>query len=76
MKNIVGERIRKARLSARPKITQNDLVARLQILGYDKIDRVKISRIENDLTPVLDYEVVALAKALKVKVSWLLEGPD
>ena len=29
--NIVGDRVRKARLNARPPITQEDLVARLQV---------------------------------------------
>ena len=76
MKNIVGERVRQARLSAKPKITQNDLVARFQVLGYDRIDRVKISRIENNQTPVNDYDVVALAEALKVSVKCLLTGKD
>lgn len=72
--NLVGFGIRKARLESRPPITQNDLVARLQVLGLDYMDQTKISRIENGERPVYDYELVALAQALKVSVEWLLSS--
>lgn len=72
-KNIVGTRVRQARKSARPPITQMDLVARLQVLGM-MIDQSGVSKIESGQRPVFDTEVVALAKALKVSVAWLLEG--
>lgn len=71
-KNIVGKRIREARKQAKPPITQKDLVARLQVLGL-KVDQSTISKIEQGIRPVSDFEVVALAKALKVSVSWLLQ---
>jgi transcriptional regulator with XRE-family HTH domain len=71
-RNIVGSRVRRARREARPPVTQTDLVARLQVLGV-VIDQPGISKIENGQRPVLDFEVVALAKALKVTVAWLLE---
>ena len=70
-KNIVGPRVREARRKAKPPITQKDLAARLEVLGLE-IDQAKISKIEQDIRPVLDYEVVALASALKVSVGWLL----
>ncbi len=70
-RNIVGARIRKARKSAKPPITQKDLVARLELQGL-KIDQSIISKIESGQRPVYDYEAVALAKALKVEVGWLL----
>lgn len=70
-KNIVGARVREARKTAKPPITQLDLVARLQVLGM-KIDQSGVSKIESGQRPVFDNEVVALAKALKVKVVWLL----
>jgi transcriptional regulator with XRE-family HTH domain len=50
-------------------------VARLQVLGL-KVDQSTISKIEQGTRPVLDFEAVALAKALKVSVSWLLEQPN
>jgi transcriptional regulator with XRE-family HTH domain len=70
-RNIVGERVRQARKRAKPPVTQLDLVARLQVLGM-KIDQSGLSKIEGGNRPVFDYEVIALAKALKVEVGWLL----
>ena len=72
-KNIVGTRIRKARLDAKPAITQSDLVARLQLEGLKDIDQPIISRIEKGDRIVADYEIKAIAKALKVTVGWLLK---
>ena len=74
-RNIVGSRVRNARREAKPPVTQTDLVARLQVLGV-VIDQSGISKIESGQRPVLDFEVVALAKALKVAVAWLLEETD
>ncbi|MEA1959567.1 MAG: helix-turn-helix domain-containing protein, partial [Chloroflexota bacterium] len=74
-RNIVGARVRRARKSAKPQISQIDLVARLQLLGM-RIEQSSISKIENGQRPVLDVEVVALAKALKVSVAWLLGEKD
>ena len=71
-KNIVGSCVRKARKIAKPQITQLDLVARLQSLGLS-IDQSTLSKIENGQRPVTDIEVAALAKALRVSVSWLLD---
>jgi len=71
-KNIVGSRIRKARLDAKPSITQSDLSARLQLDGLKDIDQPIISRIEKGDRIVADYEIKAIAKALKVSVVWLL----
>jgi len=69
-KNIVGTRVRQARKAT--GITQGDLLARLQVLGMT-IDQSGISKLESGKRPVSDTEVVALAKALKVSVAWLLE---
>jgi len=70
-KNIVGSRVRQARKIAKPPITQKDLAARLEVLGLE-IDQAKISKIEQGIRPVFDYEIVKLAEALKVSVAWLL----
>ncbi len=72
-KNIVSARVRQVRKSAKPPITQLDLVARLQLLGM-MIDQSGLSKIESGRRPVSDIEVVALAKALKVSVEWLLSS--
>ena len=68
---MVGCRVQQARRDAKPRITQRDLVARLQVLGV-VIDQSGLSKIESGRRPVSDIEVVALAKALKVSVAWLL----
>ena len=71
-RNVVGDRVRQARRAARPPVTQLDLVARLQLLGI-QIDQSGLSKIESGRRPVMDFEVIALAKALKVSVAWLLK---
>jgi transcriptional regulator with XRE-family HTH domain len=71
MKNIIGSRLKKARSSVTPKITQADLAARMQVLGIG-IDRVAISKIESGSRPVSDIELVAIAQAIGVSASWLL----
>jgi transcriptional regulator with XRE-family HTH domain len=71
IKNIIGERVRQARKSAKPPITQLDLVARLQTAGI-RIDQSGLSKLESGRRPVSDIEVVELAKALRVEVGWLL----
>ena len=72
-KNIIGRRVKEARLKSKPIITQADLSARLETFGL-KIDRVSISKIESGDRFVADYEVVGFAKALKVSLDWLLSG--
>ena len=69
--NVVGERVKSARVEAQPRLTQKGLSTRLAKLGVT-IDRAGIAKIEAGVRGVLDYEVVALARALGVKVSWLL----
>jgi hypothetical protein len=72
-KNIVGVRVRKARLKHRPLLTQKDLSLLVGRHGTD-IDRAGIAKIETGIRCVLDRELVALAKALGVSVAWLLSG--
>lgn len=69
--NIVGERVKQARLRRKPPLTQDELSGRLAQLGAN-IDRAGISKIEIGARCVLDYEVKAFAKALGVSVGWLL----
>ena len=69
--NIVGKRVKEARAKAQPRITQEELSKRLSKLGVS-IDRAGIAKIEGGLRGVLDYEVVALAKALAASTTWLL----
>lgn len=69
-KNIVGDRVRKARVALSPKVSQGDLSGKLARLGI-QITQTSISKIENHTRYVMDYEAKALAKALKVSVGWL-----
>ncbi|MGN0989489.1 MAG: helix-turn-helix domain-containing protein [Eubacteriales bacterium] len=68
-KNICGDRVREARQKQR--ISQSDLAARLQIEGVI-LERDCISRIEIGTRFVTDYEIIALAKCLRVSPLWLL----
>ena len=69
--NLVGERVKKARGNAQPPITQDELSKKLSKLGVS-IDRAGVAKIETGIRGVLDFELVALAKALDVKATWLL----
>ena len=71
-KNIVGPKIRAARLALRPACTQDDLTGRLSKLDI-KIDRSAIARIERGQRYVMDYELYAIAKCLKISVEDLLK---
>jgi transcriptional regulator with XRE-family HTH domain len=74
-RNVVGPRVRRARKNMRPAITQGELAARLQVMGLE-VNQATISKIEKQLRPVLDVEVLALAKALGVTPAWLFEAED
>jgi transcriptional regulator with XRE-family HTH domain len=69
-RNLIGERIRKARLARKPPVTQDDLVGRLAARGIT-IDQTAVSRIENQTRYLMDYEIAAIARSLKVSVGWL-----
>lgn len=69
-RNVIGDRVRRARLQAQPPISQEDLAGRLAALGI-AIDQAALSRVERGERYVLDYEAQALAKSLKVRVAWL-----
>ncbi len=69
-RNIIGRRIREARLKGRPPISQDDLAGRLAAKGI-VLDQTAISRIEQQDRYLMDYEVAAIAKCLKVSVAWL-----
>ncbi len=70
MRNIVGPHIREARYREGRKVTQQELAARLQTLGVD-LDRTAISKIESGRRPITDVEIVAICKALGVRVASL-----
>jgi transcriptional regulator with XRE-family HTH domain len=67
--NLIGSRVKEARGKA--QLTQEELSRKLVKLGVS-IDRAGIAKIETGIRGVLDFELVALVKALDVKVTWLL----
>jgi transcriptional regulator with XRE-family HTH domain len=69
--NIIGPRVRQARLRSCRRLTQQQLADRVVKLGV-YIDRAGIAKIEIGLRCVCDFEVLILAKALHVAVAWLL----
>ncbi|WP_219588113.1 helix-turn-helix domain-containing protein [Vibrio parahaemolyticus] len=64
--NVTGKKIREIRKSK--KITQKDMIARLQLSGLD-MSRSTYSKVELEIRQVRDFELIAFAKALKVDVS-------
>jgi hypothetical protein len=70
-KNIIGERVAEARSQFQPPITQDALSGRLARLGI-QLDRAAIAKIENYHRHVRDFELKSLARALNVRVTWLL----
>jgi transcriptional regulator with XRE-family HTH domain len=69
-RNIIGERVRQARLKHKPAVSQDDLAGKLAAQGI-LMDRTAVSRIENQSRYAMDYEAAAIARALKVSVAWL-----
>lgn len=71
-RNLIGDRVKKARHKSKPKMTQTDLLARLAVRGIE-LEKTSISKIEAKTRPVTDIELVAIAEALGVNIMWLLE---
>ena len=74
-RNIIGDRVRLARETAKPRITQNDLAARLQTHGL-QLEQAAVSKIESGYREVIDTEVATIAKVLGVTVGWLFGEND
>jgi transcriptional regulator with XRE-family HTH domain len=68
--NVLGGKIRKARLKCNPKVSQMDLAARLSVRGV-QMDRPTVTRIENCERYLRDFEIKEIARALNVSVAWL-----
>lgn len=69
-RNVIGLRVRKARLNQRPPVSQEDLAARLAVRGIH-LDRSALSRMESRTRFIRDYEIVAISDALRVSVASL-----
>lgn len=74
-RNVVGRRIQMARLRCKPPVSQDDLAGKLAGQGIT-LDQTAVSRIENQSRYLMDYELIAIAKALKISVAWLVGEKD
>lgn len=74
-RNIIGGKLRAARKTLSPPVTQADLAARLQTQGL-RLDRAAISKIESGYREVTDVEAAAIARALGVSINWLFGEDD
>jgi transcriptional regulator with XRE-family HTH domain len=54
----------------KPEMSQADLAAKLTVRGV-AVDRPTITRIENGKRFLRDFEIRAIARALRVSVAWL-----
>ncbi|MBE6839362.1 MAG: helix-turn-helix transcriptional regulator [Ruminococcus sp.] len=70
--NLCGQNVAKYRTMLTPKTSQRMLADKLQLIGVD-VDKNAIQRIESGQRFVTDIELVALATALNVSISDLLE---
>ena len=66
-RNLTGRVIKRIRMATAPKITQEDMVGRLARQGI-QVNQSQVAKIESGDRPILDYELAAIAKALKVPV--------
>lgn len=66
-RNLTGRVIQRIRMATAPKITQEDMVGRLARQGI-QVNQSQVAKIESGDRPILDYELAAIAKALKVPV--------
>lgn len=71
-KNVVGFKIRTARLAEKPPATQRDISARLE-LHHVQLSASSIGKIENGTRPITDVQIIAFAKALKVAPGWFFQ---
>ena len=67
--------MRLARQEAQPRVSQEDLAARVQAYGVT-LNQESISKIEQGTRIVTDIELRAIAFSLAVSVSWLLDEDE
>ena len=71
--NIVGSRVADARKAR--KMNKEELCEKLQDLGVEMYN-YELFLLEGQERKVLDFELVALAKALDVSVGWLMKQEE
>lgn len=74
-RNLVGNRVREARLALRPPATQTQISERLREFGVG-LTFSSIGKIEQGLSAVTDKQLLAFSKVLDVPILWLLGLED
>ena len=69
-RNIIGARVKALR--TKRELTQEQLLARLQIAGLDHYTRETVAKIEGNIRSVFDYEVPIIAQCLDVEIAELM----
>lgn len=65
-RNLIGNRLKEARKKVRPKVTQLDLIARLETKGIH-LEATAVSEIEAKTHPVTDIELVGIVLEIPIK---------
>lgn len=71
--NLCGKNLKNIRMCMNPPLSQRKLAQKMQVMGYDA-DNYLIRRIETGERFVTDIEIKALAEALGVTYSQLIDG--
>lgn len=71
-RNVTGRAIQRIRMAAKPKVTQEDMVGRLARLGV-QVNQSQIAKMESGDRSIHDYELAAVAMALRVPVQKFFE---
>lgn len=74
-RNLIGKRLREARISEKPPASLADISARLATIEMELGDNA-IGKIERGERPVSDIQLVAFSYVLKVSPLWLLGKTD
>jgi hypothetical protein len=74
-RNVTGRNILRIRMAAEPRVTQEDMVGRLARLGV-QINQSQIAKMESGQRPILDYELIAIARALRVPIQAIFYRAD
>lgn len=69
-RNASGPLIRKTRDSK--GLTQDQLAAKLQLVGLLNFDRVTVAKVESQIRSLLDFELAVFAEVLEVPTAELL----
>lgn len=76
MKNVIGARVKAARLNADPPLSMTALSRRILLDQNVDISSNAIAKVELGTRYANDFEVLAFARALGVRGDWLLGLED